>query len=434
LSSGANTITVKAVEKKSSVLVLAVVLLSGVAAAEVPELSVSPSNVTESLPANQVQELEFEFVNENPDKKIYNVSLEDQPYLNWSENRFHINESQSKRVEAEFYTETPSRVNDSFSVPYYYNQTEGNNTGITFDKNFYPELSFQLSTFYEETNVSLDVFKQNFTLELGESESSVFEVRNDGNETGFNVSYGAEDVRFDPGTEFNLSRDDSRLVKFNVSIPKPSENPTNATNRTYTRTVRVSGENFETRSFSVSVFVPFREYDEVERQEDIVEYLQEIQSFCAREENQGLPICGGEVVRYQNRTEFINNTPVYQANFTEAERDALIQYANASTEKYSDIIERIRLQQNTIRTEQEDTRSAIGSNLTQVANATQRNTEAIERLAGEIEQELQEDQRRQEERRTRNTILLIFFILLGMAVGGVKMVKIWMEASRDRRM
>jgi cytochrome c oxidase assembly protein Cox11 len=69
-----------------------------------------------------------------------------------------------------------------------------------------------------------------------------------------------------------------------------------------------------------------------------------------------------------------------------------------------------------------------------VANATQRNTEAIERLAGQIEQEIQEDQREQENRRTRNTVLLIFVILLGMAFGGVKMFKIWMEASRDRRM
>ncbi|WP_416006335.1 hypothetical protein [Haloarcula japonica] len=401
--------------------------------AEVPELSVTPSNVSQDLAAHQEHSLEFTFTNEDAEKKIYNVTLEDRPYLNWTEEKFHVNASQSETVEAEFYTETPTRVNDSFSIPYYYNQTEGNNTGITFDKNYYPELRFNVSTYYEETNVSLDVFQRNFTLQFNETESSVFEVGNDGSFTAFSVGAQGEDVSFDPGSRFNLSAGEDELVRYNVSIPKPAENPTNATNQTYTRTVQVSGENFDSVNFTVRVFVPYKEYDEIERQRDIVEYLQEIQDFCSREENQDLPICGGEVVEYQNRTEFINNTPVYQANFTEAERDALVQYANASSDKYNDILERVRLQQNTIRSEQEKTRKAIGSNLTQVANETRRNSENIDRLVEELRQQQEERQERRESRRTLTMVGAIFLFFLVMIYIGFKVLVKISEASSDNR-
>jgi type VI protein secretion system component VasF len=86
-----------------------------------------------------------------------------------------------------------------------------------------------------------------------------------------------------------------------------------------------------------------------------------------------------------------------------------------------------------IRSEQEKTRKAIGSNLTEVANATRRNSENIERLIEKWDQRQQERQERRESQRILTMVGAVFAFFLVMVYVGFKVLVKISEASSDNR-
>lgn len=92
---------------------LFVALASVSVAQEVPQLNVVPDSVDRELSAYNSHDLEFTFSNQDGSDDIYNLTLENRSYLSWDVNNFRLNASESRTVNASFYTENITEVNDT---------------------------------------------------------------------------------------------------------------------------------------------------------------------------------------------------------------------------------------------------------------------------------------------------------------------------------
>jgi hypothetical protein len=383
--------------RKYMISVLALVLFSATAVAQVPDFNVVPDGVDRSVSAYNQHEFEFTFSNQDSED-IHNITVENRSYLSWSEYSFDVNASESRTVNASFYTENITEINETLSTRYGYNGSDNRFDG--------ENISIEVSTFYENTSVNLSALQTSFELDFGESDSSAFTVDNVGGEEAFEVELGGEDISFDRGDGFTVAEGEDALVQYDVSIPKPDENATEATNQTYTRTVTVSGANFNDTSFDIEVFVPFKQYDTEEAERSLVDQFID---FCSDPENSDSVICSDEqIVEYRNNTEYVNNTSIYRANFTEEEKTALSVLANTRSEDYQDILNRVKLQQNTFRSELEKTRSNFSSNFVEVESETEANTRMIRSLNNTINEY---GERQLQEARNRT-----FWMQLGVAI------------------
>lgn len=318
-----------------------------------PQLELSPEsfNLTgnNTIPANRDNEFQVEFQNLDDSRPITNVSIPGNEYLSWSENGFRVNESSSKNVTLTVRSEVPESIDENISIDYRYR--EGNETFEAIQSQ--PVFDVVAETFFIDTEVSTRTLTTDFELDFGETGSSGFELRNIGNETAFNINASAPDVSVKNDQEFNLSVDDSRLLEFDVSIPKPEENATEKTNQTYTRTVLVTGDNFETESFTVEVFVPFKQYDQEEETRDLLEQYVELQQrrleLCEKESYQNTTLCGKQLVKTENQTvvEYRNN--ITKVNFTNEEFEQLSRAIRAGNATEQDI-SNVRNEINTIQT------------------------------------------------------------------------------------
>ncbi|WP_313694219.1 glycoside hydrolase family 2 protein [Halorarum halobium] len=354
-----------------------------------------PDEVDRNVSAYNQHEFEFSFTNQDSSRKIYNVTLENTSYLTWEQNKFNLNASQTRTVNALFYIENITTINDTLESSYKYSGSDNDFSG--------PNISIEVSTFYRNTSISVEPFETSFELPFGESDSSVFRVENTGTKTAFNVTVEGEDVEFSRNS-FDVAPGEDVLVQYNVSIPKPDSNATAATNQTYSRTVQVSGENFNQTEFTASVFVPFKQYDTEEAEEEAIDTLVQ---FCS--DNPEATICSGEqIVKWRNNTKYVNNTSIYRANFTEEQLTALQVLANTRAEDYQDILQRVRLQQNTFRSELQKTRSNFSENLGEVENETQQNTRMIRSLNETINEY---GERQLQEARNRT-----FYVQLGVGI------------------
>ena len=399
---------------------LALIFFSAVSVAQVPEFNVVPDGVDQDVSAYNSHEFEFSFTNQDSSQAIYNVTLENTSYLSWERNRFNLNASQTRTVNASFYTENITTINETLESSYKYGGSDNDFSG--------PNISIQVSTFYRNTSVSLTPFEKDFELQFGESDSSVFRVENNGSETAFNVSVDAEDVEFSR-SGFDVPPGEDVLVEYNVSIPKPEENATAATNQSYEKAVRVSGENFNETEFTASVFVPFKQYDTQEAEQSLVNQFIE---FCSDPENGDSIICSDkQIVEYRNNTETVYRTPRSNISLTVDQIMALKELSNSTTETFRDILQRVRLQQNTFRSELQKTRSNFSSSLDEVENETQANTRMIRSLNSTINEY---GKRQLQEARNRTFWMQLgvgLLVLFGVAKGSLKIYENWDDWTRD---
>lgn len=408
--------------RKLAVALFIVCLSSVSVAQEVPELNIVPGDVDENLSAFNSHELEFTFANQDSSQAIHNVTVDNTSYLEWNEYGFDLEAGESRNVNASFYTENITEFNDTLQSRYGYNETDNRFDG--------PNISFQASTFYEETELSLSTFETDFELEFDEVGESVFRISNTGNETAFNVSLEAEDVEFDTEDGFDIPVDDDILVEFDVVIPTPDvDDPTDSTNQTYSRDIEVTGENFNDTGFEASVFVPFNQFDREAAEEAFIDRFIE---FCSDPDNSDSVICSDEqIVRYENQTETVYRTPEANVTLTDEEVLSLKELSTTTTEKYNDILHRVRLQQNTFRSELNSTRSNFSSGLESVEESTEANTAMIRSLNQTIV-ESNEAQLQEAENRSFWMMLIFVVVLLYVLVRGVLwLYKNWDDLTED---
>lgn len=402
--------------RKTVLAALFVVLFSSTALAQVPTFNVVPDDVDRNLSAYNEHSLEFTFSNQDPDQKIFNVTLDNTSYLSWPENRFNLNESQSRTVNASFYSENITSYSDVLNSSYKYSGSDNDFSG--------PSISLDVSTFYEDTKVSLATFGTDFELEFGEMDSSVFRVENTGNETAFNVSLEGEEVEFERDSGFNIEPGEDVLVTYNISIPRPEEDATEATNQTYEKEISVSGENFNESGFTASVFVPFKQYDTEEAERSLVDQFIE---FCSEPGNSDSVICSDrQIVRYENNTETVYRTPEANISLTNEEIWALKQLSNTTTEKYNDILSRVRLQQNTFRSELQRTRSNFSENFNETSSEIEQLNQSVQNVTEMVEENNEAEL--QEARNRSFWMMMVFFTVLGALL--VK-AGFWMYENKD---
>jgi hypothetical protein len=411
--------------KKIFLLVLVVMMISTVSA--VPDMSIEPSDVdrngNQSLFADQENRVNLTFVNEDSDEKIFDVSPGSSGFVDnenvsvkFSESGFNISAGENKTVQAIIETARPENFTDSSPVIYEYNTSEGLKT----NSSKFPELSFDVETEYERTNISLEVLKDSFEAGFNESRESTFLIENTGSEQAYNVNISGEDSDFD-SNDFSVEESDFRNIDFSVKIPLPDENRTESTNQTYTRNVTVSGANFESKSFQVEVFVPFKDYmeDEQDRQEELIDDLRELQEFCNEEENVDLPLCGGEIVEYRNNTEVVTKNPTFDDLSTEE----ILEIANVSDvnpEEYENLKNRVNVLQRNIN----ELKSSVDGDVSRLNESQRQRYKKIQEALDERNERLnQTAQIRQERVQFEKTV---FYGFLGLAlftlagVGGVK--------------
>jgi len=420
-----------------SKIVLALVFLgmvSGVSA--VPDLSVEPSEVNrtgnQSLFADEENRVNLTFINEDSNETIYEVDPRSSGFtdnesvsVKFSESGFNLSAGENKTIEAIIETPEPYNYSETGSIIYEYNTSGGRKT----NSSRFPELSFNVETKYERTNLSLNVLQKQFEAGLGETVDSTFDIENEGSERAYEISISANDSKFQ-FNDFNIDQDDHRLVDYNVTIPAPEINKTGATNQTYVRNVTVSGRNFDQKRFQVEVFVPFKDYNEQERitQEELVEDLQNLENlqgldrvdeFCNEEGNDELPLCGGEVVVYKNNTKVVTENP----EFDDLSTEEILEIANVSDvdpEEYERLQNRVNVLQNNIN----ELKDSVGGDLSQL-NETQRQIyENIQEALDERNQRLnatrQVEQERVQFEKNLFTGFGVIALLALLVVGSIK--------------
>lgn len=407
------TSTVNTIRRISALLVL-IILLAGSAAAEV---EVAPSTLNDSVTVGENHSYEFTFTNTDPNQSVRNVTVEDTEWLDWSRNSFDLNESSSTSVNASIQVQQPGQFNETLSTSYRAwnesNSTENetNSSGNWIDREG-PDIDVLLDSDWPSTDVEVDVFQSEFEFQFGEGDNSVIGVQNNGNNTARNVTLSGQNIQFaESGVE--IPADDDRIFEFNVYLPLPEENATAATNQTYTRTLVVSGENFESRSVNVSIFVPYKDYNEDQVTEE--ERLRELYFEVCGDGSSDNLICRGTVVDTETETKYINRTPESNVTLSDPELRAIKQYADQSPQRFTNLSHTVAEQQNLTRQE-------------------------ISRLVEELEEEQEEDEQlreyvREQERSDQRTNLFIalLFLLAGFIGAGVGVFKIAVKASNDTR-
>jgi hypothetical protein len=410
--------------RTSSLLLISICILYAItAAAAAPELNVAPTTVewtdNRSVPVNIDQTLQYNITNENDTKRIYNVSLPRRPWLQWSANQFDLNTSETRVVNATITPQQAGTITGQFNVAYKYNQTGlneseyGQSWQMTFDKNSYPTLQFMIDAYYRHTSIALASLDYAFTLDLGEEGSSVFKITNTGNETAYDIHLTGENLSFDKSDGFNVSAESQTLVPFSATIPRPRTNPSRATNTTYRPTITVSGRNLNQTMLPVNVTVPYKNYTEVEEDDqDISSLLDKFEEFCETNNCSAVQ----ETV-YRNRTVYVNQTPIYDANLTPEMRATLANLTALQTENWQAVRDRQRLMKQAINAQFANVTTEINRMQREHERETRRLRSTIQSLNRTIAAERETETRQQ---RQSSTVALVIFglvLLLLLAVG-----------------
>lgn len=400
--------------------IVTVLLLQTQAVAAVPELAVTPETIdrtdNQSIPANVGHPVNVTFTNQNDTKTIYNVTLPDRPWLSWSRNIFDLNASTSRIVTATVTPQEAGTITDQFDIPYRYNQTGlnesqfGRSWQLTFDKNFYPSMQVMVDAHYRNTTVELTSLDEAFTLKLGEQGESVFKITNTGDETAYDIRLSGDNLSFDKADGFDIAPGDETLIPFTVTIPRPQINPSEATNTTYQPTIQITGQNINDTTFPVTVTVPYQNFTTVEEEEqDIDSLLDQFKEFC--ETNNCSAV---QRTVYRNRTVYVNQTPVYEANLTEDQMQVLANLTEIQTENW----EAVRDEQNLLKQSVNTRIENLTTELNELEQRNERETRQLRRAIKSLNQTVAQKQQL-EVQRQQDTSRLGWAIVILLAVLGV---------------
>lgn len=432
--------------KKSKAVVLTLFLLAwaGAVAGKPPVLEVSPGTVNmtgnNTVSANRDHNVTLTFTNKDSRRPIYNVTLPEKDYVSWSDQRFNLNISEARNITATIHTPVPASVNDRFTwnktgdnerdpIQYFYNDTSGNESRITYNAEYFPPLHFRLETYRIQTEVDTAALSNQFNLSFNEKDQSVFQIDNTGRETAYNISFKAEDIEFQLDDGFNLSRGEDTVVSYTIELPRPEENATQATNRTYNRTITVRGDNFPAQEIELSVFVPYKDYGEDPKNESIDPILREFKEYCQTTGN-----CSRirEVV-YKNRTVYKNKTFVNQANFSNATEAAIRQLADNELEDDKETRQRIDLMKHRFSNDIQSLNRSMRRMLRKAINESEQAQELAEEAKQTNEQEYREEKQQARNVQQQATYLLAALLVAGLLLAaGYVAVQIYQQSQDNR--
>ena len=415
----------------SSILILLVALGS----ANVPGLEASPGEFNfsgnESIDANRDTQISLDVVNQNESQKIYDITLENQDWITWNNSvngslEFDLNESQGREVSGTINPPTPDTINESLEISYRYN----NSGDITQDSNYFPQVDFFVESDWVQTEVGTQIFEDSYEIDLDEERNSVFRIENLGDETAYNVTGVGEYIEIQD-SKFDV--EDDRIVDFSMQIPKPddSEVATNMTNKTYETGIRIEGDNFESKNIPINLTVPYNEYEpEIEQNGSLGKLFDSFEEYCRN----NAEACNITETVYENRTVEVNNTPVYQANLTEEQRDALRNLSKEELEQDNAVRGEVQLNRQLINTMIENFNATLQDRTTKALEESQKAQNQSEMTQRLIQEELDQREQRREQASSRGTIALILFLVLAGLGGGIFGVYKLLNRRNDYRL
>lgn len=419
----------------SKAVALSSILLFMIAGASaIPELSVSRDSVNltgnDSVYAGEVQVEEFQFLNENDSKKIYDVELENRPWIEWNNSvngslEFDLNESDSRQVSARISPPNPGLVNETMEFSYRYNDSGD----LTSNKNFYPETSFLVNSSWRPTEISTNIFTTEYTLNLSEEESGVFQVVNEGNETAYSVEASGEYLDVSPSSQ-NVSGDE--FFNYDLVIPKPDgyQEATNMTNQSYSTSIVVSGENFESKEIPITIDIPYREYEpEIEENGSVSKVLESFKNWCSSNPEE----CNITETVYKNRTVTVNNTPVYEANFSEEEIQSIVNNTEQSRERTERIIQEFQLVKQLMNTRFDNFNETLERRTEKALNQSEKAMEQSEQTQQAVVTEYRQEDKREKDASQLGIMIIGITVFMALLLGGGYALYRSYQRSKDYR-
>ena len=123
---------------------------------------------------------------------------------------------------------------------------------LTTNPDLNTPLTININSNLLNTTVSLEVFDQNFTVEYNGTAEGGLRVNNGANKA-FNVHLSGEWLEF-LENDFTIEKNSNNLLLFKV---KPIILNTADTNKTYIKTIKVTGSNFNEVNHAISIFIPY---------------------------------------------------------------------------------------------------------------------------------------------------------------------------------
>jgi hypothetical protein len=390
---------------KLSVLTVILVTFATSATADIPEVEVTPQNVTQNLSAGHEHYRQFTFENLDDEDKVYNMTFQDTGNWEFSPNRFNINASGTTTVNATYFSDVEGWSNVTVPTRYFYNGTANDFDG--------PTLDLETKTEYLPTEIQVEVFDNSFRFQLGQKATSVFRVNNSGSETAYNISIAASNnTALESTGRFDLRPDEYRIIRYNVSVPMPEENKTEATNQTYEFDVKAAGDNVESTGFTAYVRIPFKQYKQEEQAKSVLEQImsskEKLEEFCGQYEESVL--CGGDVVKYRNNTVYVNKTPRANVTLTNETIEDLNNLEDLSTDRVRELEHRLGLTQNTIRNQNNKTRTTLENKFEDMEERNREQTRAIRNLT----EFMREEEREEDRIRSRNQLIKFILLVVGV--------------------
>lgn len=395
------------------VFVLGLLVFVGSASAQAPELDVRPNPVNESVFVDDPTDVEVTFENLDNQKKAINVSLPSTDYVSWSDSeRFNVSAGGLKTKTAVVnISAPPERIeNDTLTYAFKFNGSDGD---ITFNKNDYPKQNWSLNSSYPEVDIDFDTLTTNFEAELGETDSGFFAISNlDGEHKAYDLEFTGEFVQSFSDEGFDIGSGEEANVEYFVKVPKPDDpkEATDATNQSYETSVTIQGENFEEKSFPVSIDVPFNDYTNDFEKGDFGGLFDSFQRFCRENPSE----CNITDTVTETETVVKNRTVPVESNLTKEQVGELVEIAEKGAGDTDDIKSEINL----LKTLTKDRFQSFEQEL----NDAQERARQAEREANRTKALLAELENEREESRENvsQTFVMLFVGLIfgGLLIGG----------------
>lgn len=406
---------------KKLLLSLSFVFLIGfVSASPVPEIVDPEERVNDTeleITGEDEHDFQFTIINDHDEYAIENLTLDDSDFFELEDDNFTVENNSEKVVEGVYTIEDERSINESVSFTYGYDTVGGIDSGQERDNQTVPYVDFVVDSRFEETSLEVDILSSDDEVELDENAEFLLAVENTGSATAFNVSL-EDDELYDVSPEtFELESGDVEVVEGNWSLDRPEddEEATEKTDQTHEREFSFEGENVVDGDFGLEVFVPFEDFTEETTQDDLIETLRELQEFCQKEENEDLPLCGGEVIVDDPDDQVIEEEVVYEANFTEEEREAILSFAGNESSNMDEVAHEMDLLNSRVDSDFSDLQDSIEREEELTRTELEQLNNNMELMIESNENRTQQQQATQQSQIWVGAIVVMFVLFLALS-------------------
>lgn len=230
---------------KAILPLLLVLAMSGIGMAQNIEVAYEENHTIELY-----EEKNVSVMFTNYDTLVFDVDFDvPDPWLSINETSFVLNTTNSTKRHNMTVSIRPAIDIGTFTrtVPY----TLSWNGGLSEEV-----LEFRIATIEPQTTLQIDAIKDDFEIEMLESDKAVIDVKNNGTMPAWNVTFSCSKwCAFDDADQNNtLQEGQSDLVVFNINVPVI---PSDETNVTHGIEVCIMAANTRKNCDSIHVFVPF---------------------------------------------------------------------------------------------------------------------------------------------------------------------------------